>query len=231
MGRRFGAGSVAAGTGYAFPMDMNASHAGLRVRRDLAVCEHCDSVHRRGALDPGEAADCRVCGATLYRRSRLDLDAMLALTIGALIVFVLANAAPIVTMESGGVTTRGWLLSIVSTSWEAGVGPVAAIAAATVFLFPLLQLSLYLYVLLGARAASRPPAFRQSMHGLRLIRPWSMVEVFLIGILVSIIKMTSLAHVIPEAGLWGFGVLTLLLTALSTFELRELWDVHDEAAR
>jgi paraquat-inducible protein A len=211
-------------------MDMNASHAGLRVRRDLAVCEHCDSVHRRGPLAPGQAADCRVCGATLYRRSRLDPDAMLALTIGALIVFVLANAAPIVTMESGGVTTRGWLLTIISTSWEAGVGPVAAIAAGTVFLFPLAQLTLYLYVLLGARAPSRPPGFAEAMHGLRLIRPWSMVEVFLIGILVSIIKMTSLAKVIPEPGLWGFGVLTVLLTALSTFELRALWDAHDGEA-
>lgn len=209
-------------------MEMKRQPAPVRVRRDLAVCEHCDSVHRRGPLAPGQAADCRVCGATLYRRSRLDPDAMLALTIGALIVFVLANAAPIVTMESGGVVTRGWLLSIVSASWVAGIGPVAAIAAATVFLFPLAQLALYLYVLLGARAPTRPAGFAPAMQGLRLLRPWSMVEVFLIGILVSIIKMTTLAAVTPEPGLWGFAVLTILLTALSTFELRELWDAHDD---
>ena len=211
-------------------MDMKPRNAELRVRRDLAVCEHCDTVYQRGPLAPGQACDCPVCGATLYRRSRLDPDAMLALTVGALIVFVLANASPIVTMVSGGVTTRGWLLSIVASSWDAGVGPVAAIAAATVFLFPLAQLALYLYVLLGARAASRPAAFRPAMRGLRLLRPWSMVEVFLIGTLVSIVKMTSLARVSPEPGLWGFGVLTLLLTALSTFELRELWDAHDDGA-
>lgn len=198
-----------------------------RIRADLAVCAHCDTVHRRGPLAPGEAADCRVCGATLYRCSRLDPDAMLALTIAALIVFVLANAAPIVTMSSGGTTTRGWLLSIIAASWAHGVGPVAAISAATVFLFPLVQLVLYLYVLLGHRRSSRPVGFPLAMHWLRLLQPWSMVEVFLVGILVSIIKMTALAEVTPEAGLWGFGALTILLTALGTFELRLLWDAPD----
>lgn len=200
----------------------------LRIRTDLAICEHCDSVHQRGPLAPGEAADCRVCGATLYRRARLDVDAMLALTLAALIVFVLANLAPIVTMQSGGVTTRGWLGTIVAAAWDSGVGPVAAIAAGTVFLFPLAQLGLYLFVLLASKRPARPPGFVAAMHGLRLLRPWSMVEVFLIGILVSIVKMSSLAKVTPEAGLWGFGVLTILLTALGTFELRALWDAHDE---
>jgi len=202
--------------------------APMRIRVDLAICEQCDSVHQRAPLAPGEAADCRVCGATLYRRSRLDVDAMLALTIAALIVFVLANAAPIVTMQSGGVTTRGWLVTIVASAWDHGVGPVAAIAAGTVFLFPLAQLALYLFVLLAVRLPARPPGFVVAMHGLRWLRPWSMVEVFLIGILVSIIKMSSLARVTAEAGLWGFGVLTILLTALSTFELRELWDAADD---
>ncbi|MCX7069443.1 MAG: paraquat-inducible protein A [Gammaproteobacteria bacterium] len=209
-------------------MDMkDGAPAPLRLRPELAICEHCDSVHQRGPLAPGEAADCRVCGATLYRRSRLDIDAMLALTVAALIVFVLANAAPIVTMQSAGVTTRGWLMTMVASAWSHGVGPVAAIAAGTVFLFPLAQLALYLFVLHAARLPARPKGFGAAMHGLRWLRPWSMVEVFLIGILVSIIKMSSLARVTAEAGLWGFGVLTILLTALSTFELRALWEIHD----
>lgn len=193
----------------------------------LVVCEHCDAVHQRPALKPGEAADCITCGAVLYRRSRLDRDAMLALTIAALIVFVMANAMPIVTMEAGGVVTQGRLATMVSAAWESGIGVVAAIAAATVFLFPLAQLSLYLYVLMARQRRTLPADFALAMHGLRLLRPWSMVEVFLIGVLVSVVKMTSLAMVKPQAGLWAFGVLTILLTALSTFELRELWADDD----
>lgn len=201
-----------------------------KVRPELAICEHCDSVHQRLPLARGEAADCQVCGATLYRRPMLDLDAMLALTIAALIVLVLANAAPIVTMESGGVTTRGWLLTMVASTWSSGVGAVAAIVAGTVLLFPLAQIGLYFYVLLACRRRQPAPQFAQAMHWLRRLRPWSMVEVFLIGTLVSIIKMSHLASVQPEPGLWAFGVLTILLTALGTFELRELWVLREEAS-
>jgi len=202
----------------------------VTVHPALAICEHCDTIHQRLPLQPGEAADCLSCGATLYRRPKLDLEAMLALNAAALIVFVLANAMPIVTMESGGVTTRGWLMTIVDTAWISGIGPVAAIASATVFLFPLVQILLYGYVLLACRQARPAPYFITAMHWLRLLRPWSMVEVFLIGTLVSIIKMSHLAVVTPEPGLWAFGVLTLLLTALGTFELRELWTLRSTAA-
>ena len=126
------------------------------------------------------------------------------MTLAALIVFVLANAAPIVTMQSGGVTTRGWLGTIVAAAWDSGVGPVAAIAAATVFLFPLAQLSLYVFVLSASKLDARPPGFvQQRCTGCDTSRPWSMVEVFLIGILVSIVKMSSLAKVTPEAGPLG----------------------------
>lgn len=209
---------------------MSMPTQGTTVHPGLAICEHCDTVHQRLPLAPGEAADCQVCGATLYRRSKLDLDAMLALTVAALIVFVVANAAPIVTMESGGVTTRGWLLSIVEMTWASGVGTVAAIAAGTVFLFPLAQITLYFYVLLACHRQQPAPQFARAMHWLRALRPWSMVEVFLIGILVSIIKMSHLASVTPEPGLWAFGGLTILLTALGTFELRELWALQPKAA-
>jgi len=202
----------------------------IKIRPELAICEHCDSVHQRLPLERGEAADCHVCGATLYRRPMLDIDAMLALAAAALIVFVVANAAPLVTMESGGNTTRGWLLSLVATTWTSGVGAVSAILIGTVFLFPLAQIALYFYVLLACRLKRPASRFVDAMHWLRRLRPWSMVQVFLIGTLVSIIKMSHLASVKPEPGLWAFGVLTILLTALGTFELRELWSLHEEAA-
>jgi len=69
------------------------------------------------------------------------------------------------------------------------------------------------------------------MHLLRQLRPWSMVEVFLIGVLVTIIKIGSLADVVLQPGIWSFGVLTALLTALAGFDTRELWQAADEAQR
>lgn len=189
----------------------------------LIICEYCDSVHRLAEIEPGGAARCRTCDGPLYRKSRLDLEAMLALTLASALVFILANAYPIVIMESQGISQQTTLLGMVISSWDAGIAPVAAIAALTVFVFPLLQILLYGYVLPGVRSGRLPREFHTAMHLLYLLRPWSMVEVFLIGVLVSVVKMGSLADVLPQPGLWAFAALTLLLTALSGFDLRELW--------
>lgn len=189
----------------------------------LIICEYCDAVHRRPALPPGGSARCQTCGGPLYRRSRFDLEAMLALTLASAVVFVVANAYPLVTMSSQGIETHASLLGLVMAAWDSGIAAVAAITALTVMIFPLLQISLYCYVLPGLRSGRLPREFHAAMRLLRRIRPWSMVEVFLIGTLVSVIKMSGLADVSPQPGLWGFGILTVLLTALGSFDLRELW--------
>ena len=195
----------------------------------LIVCEYCDTVHRRAGLTPGDLAICRVCGGPLCRRSRLNLDEMLALTVASAIVFFVANVYPIVVMESQGVTTEAALWQMILTAWDSGIAAVAAIAALTVFTFPLLQIALYLYVLPGLHAGRAPKEFSGALRLLQQLRPWAMVEVFLVGVLVSVVKMRSLADVTPEPGLWAFAVLTILLTALGSFDLRELWDKFEDA--
>jgi paraquat-inducible protein A len=58
-----------------------------------------------------------------------------------------------------------------------------------------------------------------------------MVEVFLIGVMVSVVKLSALASVTPDAGLWAFAVLTCLLTALHSFDLHALWLRASEVER
>lgn len=197
----------------------------------LIVCEHCDTVHRRVELAPGAAARCHTCGGPLYHRSRLELNAMLALTLAGIIVFAVANAYPLVTLSSQGIRNEAALWQMVASAWNSHIALVAAIAALTVFFFPLLQLALYAYILLPLSLHRVPRGFAAAMHLLRQLRPWSMVEVFLIGVLVTIIKIGSLADVVLQPGIWSFGVLTALLTALAGFDTRELWQAADETQR
>ncbi len=197
----------------------------------LCVCEHCDAVYRRRALARREIARCLRCGAELYRDQRYGLNAMLALTLTALIVFVIANVYPIVRIEVQGVASEATLWGAIMATWNSGVGVVAALAAATVFFFPLSQIALFLHVLPALRRGRVPVHFRDAMHALRLVQPWSMVEVFLLGALVSVVKLAGLAEVIPGIGLWAFGILTLLLTTLTGFDLRRLWEIADGARR
>lgn len=187
------------------------------------ICEFCDAVYQRTRLAAHERARCACCGAELYRDKHHDPDVMLALTLASLVVFMIANAFPIVILEANGVRNQTTLIHAVVTAYDSGMGPLAIITAACVFLFPLLQISLFAWLLLPLRAGRVPPGFVGAMHALRQMAPWSMVEVFLIGALVAVVKLSIMATVIPQTGLWAFAVLTCLITALHSFDLHQLW--------
>jgi paraquat-inducible protein A len=191
----------------------------------LTICECCDAIYARQRLAPGQTAYCRRCGAELYSNRRLDLDAMLAITLGGLIMFIIANVYPVLIMELGGTRADVTLWGAILETYDAGVGPVAVLAALSLFMLPLTQILMFLYVLLPLRAGWVPAGFVPVMHAIRHTRPWSMVEVFLVGVLVSAVKLAAESELMPGVGLWGFALLTILLTLLSLFDLQELWDL------
>lgn len=191
------------------------------------VCEECDAVYTRHELQPGEIAECSRCGHRLYRRHPFDIEILLALTLASLIVFVLANVYPVVTIDAQGARNAATIWGAVLATWESGVAPVAVLAALLVFFFPLAQILLFAYVLLPLHGGSRPRDFAPAMHALSLMQPWSMAEVFLLGALVAVVKLAGMVTVIPGIGLWSFAVLTILLTALMSFDLQDLWDIAE----
>jgi paraquat-inducible protein A len=194
----------------------------------IVICEHCDAVYRRRPLARGELARCGRCDAPLYRNRPIDLDVMLALATAALIVLIIANVYPIMTLQVSNTTREATLWGAILATYDTGVGFVALLAALTVFFFPLLQILLYLHVLLPMRWGMRGAGFKWSMHALRAMQPWSMVEVFVLGVLVAVVKLASMAEVTPQLGMWGFAILTVLLTLLNSHDLHQLWDIAEE---
>lgn len=199
-------------------------------RGRLVVCEQCDLVYRRQALPPNGVACCARCGAGLYRDNRADLDSLVALGVTGLIAFLIANFYPIVHIDVQGERAETTLWGAVVATYHSGYAPLAALAATCALLFPLLQILISLYVLLPLRFGRRPPGFAAAMHGLRMMWPWSAVEVFMLGAMVAVVKLGNVATVITGPGLYGFGALTALLTFVGSFDLHELWDLSDEAA-
>jgi paraquat-inducible protein A len=194
----------------------------------IVICEHCDAVYRRRPLPLGQLARCSRCHAPLYRNRPIDLDVMLALAFAALIVLIVANVFPIVNLQVSNDDREATLWGAILATYDSGVGFVALLAALTVFFYPLIQLLLYLHVLLPLRVGMRGAAFNTSMHLLRAMQPWSMVEVFVLGVLVAVVKLTSMAEVTPMIGMWGFAVLTVLMTWLNSYDLHQLWDIAEE---
>lgn len=195
---------------------------------NLIACHECDTLFRKPRLVGRTVARCPRCGATLYRGVSRKLDSICAMTLAALITFIIAQAFPIVELETNGITSQTTLFGALIALWGEDMQIVAVMVFCSTILFPLTELVALLYVLIPLRAGYVPPAFNQVLRAIQFVRPWGMIEVFMLGVLITIVKMVSLARVIPEAALFAFGVLTLMIAVVVTFDPRVLWDVADE---
>lgn len=193
------------------------------------VCEHCDSVYRRRDLGAGEIARCERCDAVLYRAGWLDADRWLALTVAAAVVFVIANVCPVVRVSIQGLHNDTTLWQSVAALAHGPAAPIALPAALSMIVVPFAQIALLGWVLVFARAGRRAPGFAQAMRMLVALRPWSMVEVCMLGLLVSIIKLSSFLHVAPGPGIWATAVLMVLLTLIASRDVHQLWALTADA--
>ncbi len=218
---------VLAGFGLVDRRDLVAAHA----HPELVACEECDIVYQRRPLSAGEVARCPRCGAMLGRGHLLAVDGQLALSAAAFIVFVLGNVSDIVTLDLRGVRAPVTLWESIWSTWDAGEHVVALLAGATTFAFPLAVILLRLYVLTPLVAGVLVSGFVPAMRALRWVTRWSMVEVFMFGTLVAIVKIAGMASVIPGVGIYSYAVLTALLAANQTAGLHGLWHRAAELQR
>jgi paraquat-inducible protein A len=199
------------------------SHAVLIARPDLVVCNECGAVHERIPLARGTVARCRRCNALLGRGHVMRLDALLAFAVAALLLIVIGNTAPIVTLDLRGVMTEATLPQAIKATWQAGQPLVALLTAATALVFPLCFTVVRLYVLASLLSGQVPRAFVPAMRLLNFVTRWGMVEVFMMGTLVAVVRSASLTSATPGAGLFAYGALTLLLTSITATGTHSLW--------
>ncbi|MEA1652530.1 paraquat-inducible protein A [Nitrospirillum sp. BR 11164] len=189
----------------------------------LVACPECDALHERRELAPGTKARCVRCGAVLYRRSYLALDHQLALVTAAILIYLIANSFPIVDLEIQGRSNSTTLVGSVLALWREGREIVAVLVFATTQLFPLVDLGALFALLLMIRRGRPAPAFAPILRFLQALRPWGMIEVFMLGIVVALVKLSNMAEVVPGVALWAFGLLTILLAVILSLDLRSLW--------
>jgi paraquat-inducible protein A len=189
----------------------------------VVVCLECDALHQRQPLATGEAARCIRCGAVLYRHPWLRREQLLALVVAALVTFVIANSYPIVNLQVQGIDNSATLFGSILALWHEGRMVVAVLVFATTLLFPLIDLVVLLILLVLVRQRHPPPVFAPMLRFIQTMRPWGMTEVFMLGVVVALVKLSHMAHILPGVALWAFGVLTLLLAAIISFDLRTLW--------
>lgn len=193
----------------------------------LQVCAHCDTVHRRRHLQLGEVALCTRCGAELGHRRNLSVNIRLALTCTALVAFIVANAWPVLTLEFSGRFSSTTVWGTVVALWQEQAQVMALAVALMLIVFPLMQIVLTGWLLWFARGDRPAPGFGAIMIILTRLRPWSMTEVFVLGLLVCIVKAGAYFQIQLDPGMFGYAVVMLIIAFFSSLDMRQLWWLVD----
>ena len=196
----------------------------------LIACPECDLLQRTTPLGEDTLARCRRCFSLLYVTHDDGLDRPVAYTLAATILFVIANAFPIVGLEVQGQTATATLFGTAQALWQQDMKMLAVLVFFTTIVVPGVQLAAMAYVLVPLRLGHVPHWMPMALRVLQAVRPWGMVEVFILGMLVSLVKLAGMATVVPGAGMWSFGGLLLMISAaVASFDARSFWARLDVA--
>lgn len=190
----------------------------------LIICEHCDCVYQKATLAKHQKTLCTRCGGVLERYNGLTIEQRLALTFTALMLWIFANFYPVMSISLKGLKNSATLWDSVMALSLGPITFIALVAAIAMIIAPIFQLALLIWVLGFALRHQRSPGFRFCMRWLETLRPWSMLEVCLLGAMVAVIKLAGFLDVLPGIGLISLAILSLMMIRVAGRDIRELWD-------
>jgi len=191
----------------------------------LIGCPHCDLLQRLPELAPGASARCPRCDKELWRRREDSLNRTLALTLGAALLYIVANSVPMLGLTIVGRAASTTVIGGAENLWQNGQQRVAVLVLLNAGIAPALQIGFMLAIVLGAHRERPPRWVGTLLRHHPTTRTWSMIEVMMLGVLVALVKIADYATVIPGIALFVLWVLVFLLAAMqSNFDSREVWE-------
>ena len=198
--------------------------SGLKLKQ-LIACHECDLLLRKPSASAGQRVECPRCGYELYTHRTQVIRRSMALVIAALLLYIPANFLPIMHLNLLGQATKDTVWTGVIGLYNSGMQSVAVVVFLCSMAVPLLKLLIQFAVLLSIRLDIG------RSYGLLLyriyhhMREWGMLEVYLMGILVAIVKMVDLADLSIGLGLLCFIALLLVQVWLEvTMSPHQIWE-------
>ncbi|MCP1488842.1 MULTISPECIES: paraquat-inducible protein A [Pseudomonas] len=191
----------------------------------LIICEHCDCVYEKVTLAKHQKTSCVRCGGVLQRFNGLTVEQRLALTFTAAVLWLFANFYPVMSISMKGLKNSATLWDSVLALSQGPITFIAMVAAIAIIIAPAFQLVLLIWVLGFALGGQRAPGFKLCMRWLETLRPWSMLEVCLLGAMVAVFKLAGLLDVLPGIGLFALAALSLMMIRIAGRDIRDLWDI------
>ena len=187
----------------------------------LATCHTCCKV------TPAATKRCPRCGAALHLRMTNSLARTAALGVTAAILYIPANVLPIMTTEQLGRAIDSTILGGVVLLWHHGSYPIAAVIFIASVMVPMSKMfALGLLCWSVIRSHQAQPRERAALYRVtEFVGRWSMIDVFVVAILVALIQLGGLLVILPGAAALAFsGVVIITMLAAESFDPRLIWD-------
>ncbi len=194
----------------------------------LAGCQTC------GKVSPVELEHCPRCDSRLHLRKPASIEGTLALMSAAAALYIPSHLLPIMKVVEVGVVTNHTIIGGMISFWETGAYPIAIVIFTASILIPLLKIGALLWLCAAATGKTHPSPETLGRVYLvtELLGRWSMIDIFVVGIMVSVVQLGNYMTVTPGPGALAFaGVVVLTMLAAMRFEPRLLWDRLDEMSQ
>jgi len=193
-------------------------------QEERVACLACDLVVALAPLRSGERASCPRCGHLLSACTPDALTRSLAFALAACVLLVVANAFPFLSLEAEGLERVMTLPRSAVQLWREGYAPIAVIVLGSIVVIPALMLVTLLALLVPLRRRRPVPWLVGAGRVLFFLSPWSMVEVFVIGVLVSLVKIGAMATVVLGISFWAYAAFAVCFTAtLASLDRLQMW--------
>lgn len=210
------------GDGDYFP-DMVAKGS-ARHESILLACPSCDLMFDVSTLKHGEVARCTRCGHFLTAYREDGLNRVMAFASSALILLLLACSFPFMTFKAAGLESMMTLPETALKLWDYGMPGLSLLVAAFIIIIPALMLLLILALVTALLLEKNYRWLRLAGRLVYTLESWSMVEVFFIGVLVSLVKIAKMATIVMGLSFWAYGVFSILfILALSNLDRAQCW--------
>ena len=191
----------------------------------LRECVDCGLFQIVPALPPDCTAHCLRCSAILRRTRRDPLGRALALNIAALSIFGVACLMPLMDVSTAGMHLSANLFSGPENLGRHGVWELSMVILFTTVAAPFLKLASMVYVLAGLRLRRPPRHLRWIFGWIEYLRPWSMIEVYLLGVFVAYVKLAGMVHIDIGVALYALGILMLTTVAAdAVLDRQAVWE-------
>jgi paraquat-inducible protein A len=192
---------------------------------DEIACQSCDLICSVSELQVGENAFCPRCGHFLTRRREDPYSRVLSYAIAAIVLLIMANSYSFLSFASTGLESVITLRETPWAVWNYGLPAVAVIIAAFIIIIPALILVLLLLLCIPLIEGRYRPWLAPVARGIFLMQNWSMVEVFIIGVIVSLVKIAAMATIELGISFWAYVGFAICFTlAISNLDRFQCWE-------